>query len=270
MDYNSPDFKNVIEEQLAALPQTIKTLILGDEWKQWVGNIVKKNTLNLDQASSLEAEIFTFLIGLVGIFDLRKSIEKELAIPVSKVNDIMIDINDMIVEPLKQKLIEGTEKEDEYVSSAALPIMKHIELTKKQDEILDRQKVLDDIEAVGHAEGVGVYVPQTAQPGAMVEKKLVHINQVQPIVKDAQITQVPQNPMIAANTVVPIAKTVQYVQPTVTPVVAANVAAVKPTNIFEAKTQGVVAPQSVRTSAVVAPVSNDKSTGPDPYREPVI
>lgn len=268
----NPDNQKAIAQQIESLPDEIKKLVLGDEWKQWVGNIVKKNTLNLDQASSLEAEIFTFLIGLVGVFDLRKNIEKELAIPVSKVNDIMIDINNMIIDPLKQKLIEGTEKEDEYVTPTTTPLVKHIELAKKQEEILDRQKVLNDIEEAGHAEGVGVYVPQPTQPGAMVEKKLIHISQVQPIAKDAQITQVPQNPLIAANVVVPIAKTVQYVQPTATPVLVPNASVVKPANIFEAKTQGVVAPQSVRTSAVVAPIPPRpaSSAGTDPYREPVI
>ncbi|MEN9647814.1 MAG: hypothetical protein RLY57_618, partial [Candidatus Parcubacteria bacterium] len=48
----NPDNQKAITQQIESLPEEIKALILGDEWKHWVGNIVKKNTLNLDQASS--------------------------------------------------------------------------------------------------------------------------------------------------------------------------------------------------------------------------
>jgi hypothetical protein len=241
----NPDNQKKITDQINSLPKEIQNIILAGDWKQWVGNIVKKNTLNLDQASSLEAEIFIFLIGLAGIFDLRKSIEVELRVPVSKVNDIMIDINDMIVDPLKQKLIDSTDGEDEFVTPTSLPIIKHIALEKKQEEILDRQTVLNDIEEARHAEGVGVYIPEHSQPERLVEKKLIHINQVQPIVQNAQVNSAKANPMLA--NVIPVAKPAVLVQKA-------------PENIFEAKTQGLVVPASTRSVG----------GGTDIYREPVI
>lgn len=196
-----------------------------------MGNIVKKNTLNLDQASSLEAEVFIFLIGLAGIFDLRKAIEKELAIPASKVNDIMIDINDMIVEPLKQKLMNITSDEDDSPKGVPASIATHIQLAKKEEEILDRQKILDEIEQSNHSPEVGVFTP---------DKNLI-IN-VQPVSKDAQINSAKANPMLAS--VTPVTKPAAPIQKA-------------PENIFEAKTQGVTVSKSTRG-------------GPDLYREPVI
>jgi hypothetical protein len=240
MNEFDPEFKKTIEAQLNQLPKKIKDIILAGEWKQWVGNIVKKNTLNLDQASSLEAEIFIFLIGLAGIFDLRKAIEKELAIPVSKVNDIMIDINDMIVEPLKQKLMDATSDEEDEPKGVPAAIAKHIELGKKEEEILDRQKILDEIEQNNHSPEVGVFTPDKSYFTPSIN--------VQPIAQNAQVNSAKANPMLA--NVIPVTKPAMPVQKA-------------PENIFEAKTQGVVASESTRSAVVVT----EKKSGSDVYRE---
>jgi hypothetical protein len=161
MNTLDPQFQKAIQDQLATLPEMIKDIILADEWKHWVGNIVKKNTLNLDQASSLESEIFVFLIGLVSIFDLRSSIQTELNIPVSKVNDIMIDVNDMIVEPLKQKLITATEENEELGKPAVIRKEVTSDIRSQAGvQVDERKKILDAIEETNHAPGIGVYIPK--------------------------------------------------------------------------------------------------------------
>ncbi len=246
----NPDLQKSIEEQINGLPSPIKALVLGNEWKTWVGSIVKKNSLNLDQASSLESEVFVFLIGLVNVFDLRKSIQTELNLPVSKVNDIMIDINDMIVEPLKRKLIEATEGEEEVTMPE--PLAAHINLAKKEEEIMDRQKILSEIESSQHAPGVGVYTPQD-------------MRKIEPIAQNAQISPAKEKVLI---TPAPQAAA----QPVAEKPIAAAAAAPKPASIFEAKTSGVVAPTSIRTTAVIAEKPAPKpapAPSSDPYREPI-
>jgi hypothetical protein len=280
----NPEFQKKVEEQINQLPDQIKKLILGNEWKQWVGQIVKKNTLNLDQASSLESEIFVFLIGLVGIFDLRKSIQTELNIPVSKVNDIMIDINDMIVEPLKQKLIAITD-EDEIKENAPASIAQHVILQEKEEEILDRQKVLNDIENINHAPDAGVYVPKSNLTNEMDRE----IKNVQPIVENSQINTFKPN-LIASNTtntnntnISSSINTNSNVNTNNTSIgantnnkdVIENVSTLKPlkeSSIFEAKMNGVVAPVTTRTNIDMTDKNNPVVTSKpstDLYREPI-
>lgn len=246
-----PDLEKVMQEHISSLPKVIQRLLLGDEWKRWVGDVVKKNNLNLDQASSLEAEIFVFLIGMNNIFDLRKGIQSELNIPVSQVNDIMIDINDMIVEPLKHRLMEATDN-GEAIGQAPASIAESIALKEKEEEILDRQKVLSAIEEADHAPGVGVYVPKPKNVQPIAEAQISSgASEKSPAIE-------PPHNVIASR-----------------PIPAPGEVKKEPVNIFEAKTQSVVAPEPKRAVASVPshdaekPQTKQPPASSDPYREPI-
>jgi hypothetical protein len=98
-----------INDIISGLPPIIQEKVTGEDWKLKVADIIKKNDLMLDIAGELETEVFLIMIGL----DTQENLEKNLAaarIPQDKISTIVQDLDERIFEPIKQELIEETNK----------------------------------------------------------------------------------------------------------------------------------------------------------------
>lgn len=164
-----------IKNRVASLPKLIRDIILNEEWKQWVGHISKKNTLNLDQAATLEHLVLLFMIGMLSKADLRSFIEEEVKPGVAVTNNLIVDINDYIIEPLKKKLIDET-------VFGVTPTEKHAEdkvpiFNSYKNTLEHRDEILAEIERPS-THPVGVYTPKKpeATPASPVVDKILTNN----------------------------------------------------------------------------------------------
>lgn len=166
-----------IKNRVASLPKIIRDIILNEEWKQWVGHISKKNTLNLDQAATLEHLVLLFMIGMLSKADLRSFIENEIKPGVAVTNNLIVDINDYIIEPLKKKLIDET-------VFGVKPVVKHAEdkvpiFNSYKNTLEHRDDILAEIEKPSlHTTNIGVRIPKpVTNPDAshvVVDKIIEH------------------------------------------------------------------------------------------------
>ncbi len=113
-----------IEKAISELPTPIQELIAKDEWKPWVANVVKRNNLNLDQGTVLETEIFMLMIGVSTMAEMRSHLKDEARLPESVLTAVISDVNELILDPLKQQLIDktlSTNLETKIATEAAAP-----------------------------------------------------------------------------------------------------------------------------------------------------
>jgi hypothetical protein len=192
----------------------------------------------LDQAATLEGEVLFFMLGASSTLDMRKTLTKEMNLSESTANQVMIDVNDQIIDKLKQILIqetlEATPAELKLKETASQPIYNSLSQT-----IENRDKILSEIEKPT-VNPVGVYVP----PKPVVA----------PVAPSTTPTPVPAAPKAAAPAT-PITKT----EPVPVNMVASGTAVATPAptpekSIMEQKMSGGVK-------------SDPKTYTVDPYRE---
>lgn len=241
-----------IKNRVASLPKIIRDIILNEEWKQWVGHISKKNTLNLDQAATLEHLVLLFMIGMLSKADLRSFIENEIKPGVEVTNNLIVDINDYIIEPLKKKLIDET-------VFGVKPVVKHAEdkvpiFNSYKNTLEHREEILAEIEKPSmHTTNIGIRIPKHP------EVPTVSVNSI----VDKIIEKVPEK---IANK---LPENLPAIEPEMEPVKMSDVPKV---SIIEKKL-GIEPKETTKTTTVAQTVdtktanSTPKTYSVDPYRE---
>lgn len=196
------EMEKEIKNRVNSLPKVIRDIIDSEDWKQWVGHISKKNTLNLDQAATLEHLVLLFMIGMLSKTDLRSYIEDEMKPGVAKTNSIIVDVNDYIIEPLKKKLIDET-------VFGIKPEVKHAEdkvpiFNSYKNTLEHRDEILAEIEKPSmHNTNIGVRVnptvdkiinkvPEIKAVESVVEKLPENLPMVAPEQEAVKLSEVPQ------------------------------------------------------------------------------
>lgn len=255
-----------IEKKFKELPATIQDLILSADWKNWVGNISKKNHLNLDQAATLESEVLFFMLGASSTIDMRKTLTREMNLSETAATQVMTDINDQIIDRLKQTLIEetvdklGMEKEIPFNDSK--PIYDSLSNT-----IEHRDQILADIEkhaALPKDKPVGVYTPKPkVEPilDSLPKENLPSLSTFatpKPIVPPSPTPSPSTSPI---STSVPIPKP----NPQAPSIMDNKFAGTVKTGVSEQKVS--LEPAKTETSKPQEKISAPKTYSVDPYRE---
>jgi len=105
--------KALLKEKFDALPSTVQEAILGTRVSEAVQAIGKKRSLLIDQVGSLETEVMLLLVGLSDTEEFPDNLRENLEVSSSQAEEITGDVNDMILEPIRQRMLEATEEEDE-------------------------------------------------------------------------------------------------------------------------------------------------------------
>ncbi|MCE9643812.1 hypothetical protein K8Q93_00995 [Candidatus Parcubacteria bacterium] len=107
---------NILKENFDKLPKLVQDAILGADVSEAVQAIGKKRALLLDQVGNLETEVMLLLVGLADSEEFPDNLEKNLGVDSFVAQDIVTDVNELILEPIKARMIEDTtEAEDEGI-----------------------------------------------------------------------------------------------------------------------------------------------------------
>jgi hypothetical protein len=129
------NIEEIVRERLESLPDIIKGSIKTSDWENKIREISKKNNLLLDQAFILERSVFMFILALISLDDLKRTLRTELKINSQGVENIILEIENDVLLPIKQHIVEFMDSEDQESVEE-----------KKPEESLDRESILKEIE----------------------------------------------------------------------------------------------------------------------------
>src|SRR3989344_8963303 len=92
-----------IEEKFAQLPERLREMILGPSVDGAILEIVGKYNLSQDQKNSLKGEAILLLIGAATGEESLNDIREKLKLDQERAEDIFVDINAVIVDPIMDK-----------------------------------------------------------------------------------------------------------------------------------------------------------------------
>lgn len=112
---NQETIEQIIRKHENEMPPEIMALIKAFDWKKEVRTIVNQNQLMIDVGADLEQSIYLMILGVVSVGDLYERLVEVYEIPDDKCRKIIQEIEDLIFNPLQQKLIsiDGVEDEDQ-------------------------------------------------------------------------------------------------------------------------------------------------------------
>jgi len=126
MDIQQTSTEEIVRERFESLPETIKEGIRTSDWENKIRKISEKHKLLLDEALVLEKNTFLFMLALIDLNQLKQSIKSELSLNTNQVSEIIAELENEVLHPIKQHIIDFMNKEDE--------------------ETLDRDSLLKEIE----------------------------------------------------------------------------------------------------------------------------
>jgi hypothetical protein len=129
--------QKTIEEQMAALPQEIKTILANFDWASRSNELGQKHGIHVDQLGQLQTEILMVLIGIIPPDEFENELKTVLGLPAEKVTAIVNDANEMIFKPVRQSLVDVYEGvlTDEDVAPETEDVLKSSGV-----EVLEAQK----------------------------------------------------------------------------------------------------------------------------------
>lgn len=108
------DEQTILREQFKKMPQNLQELVLSNDLSEKFFNISKKHNLHHDQAGALETETLLVIMGLDSAADYPKNLKQALVnIPEEKLENIMLDVESLIIAPIRDSLISFIQSEAE-------------------------------------------------------------------------------------------------------------------------------------------------------------
>jgi hypothetical protein len=119
--------KDSLQNQLKDLPQEIKKFISSALYTEQINNISKEAELTPEQKTAFENEVLFVLLGMELKEDLGNNIKNQLTIDDEKLENIIINVNTAIFEPVLDWL--PLEEEGDLEQSSTENIVPPIEST---------------------------------------------------------------------------------------------------------------------------------------------
>lgn len=104
--------KEILKEQWKKVPSDIKAVILSPDLEKNIQIVLIENNLPADKAKELENETILLMMGLSGTDDYVEEIGKIFSLPENKAENILLDVEKLILDPIKNSLIEFVDKEN--------------------------------------------------------------------------------------------------------------------------------------------------------------
>jgi hypothetical protein len=144
---NPKTTQEIIDEQVKKLPKEVRDAIVSVDYNTKLEEIYKRQKLLIDQSAKLEMETSLVMIGLEPITLYTENLQRELNLPIMRVKEIAMDVNEHIFKPIRdslQKMSEGLfEEENTNENKGTEPGVKS---TTAEDIDLDRDQILNEIE----------------------------------------------------------------------------------------------------------------------------
>ena len=97
----------------ADFPDYIKQIIIDSNWENEIRKIVEKRKLRIDQGAALEREVIYIMFGIDDVQNFEANLKKEANVDSKTAEEISGDVSSNIFEPIMEKLISETEKNEE-------------------------------------------------------------------------------------------------------------------------------------------------------------
>lgn len=108
-----PEIEKIIKERMEKLPDSIRSVLANPGLNEKIMSIGKKNGLDPEQLGILQIETYLVLLGLVHIDDYPDELKNSLKIEDLKLNGVLNDINAEILNPIREKLKEMYETDED-------------------------------------------------------------------------------------------------------------------------------------------------------------
>jgi hypothetical protein len=109
--------KQKIAEYFAKLPKEAQTVFSSMVWMETLKGIITKYNLNPKEAETLGTETTLALLGIINLEEYQNNLEKELVVEEETKQKIIIEIDDNILKPIKEQLINAFESNIEALSN---------------------------------------------------------------------------------------------------------------------------------------------------------
>lgn len=249
--------QKIISDQMKSLPADVKEAILSVDYKTKLQEVTKRQRLLIDQAGKLEMETTLVMIGLEPLTDYVDNIERELAVPKARAQEISQDVSNNIFKPIRESLqamnqqVEEQAKREEEAKNydEEPPVTK---FTNTNETMLNRDQILKEIEDPDMGEAVGEKVSTTpASTENNLENKMTMSQELE--IRPAQELETLPGEVVKD----------------ITPKASVS------TDILQAKMTNptVISQQTVEVKPVVKLPDLEKKrpySGVDPYREPLM
>jgi hypothetical protein len=133
--------KNIVDEARKNIPEYVLDAILSINTSNLVYNIGQKNNLHIDQQGNLGEEVGYLMLGLTKREDFVKVLAKELSIDETKATAIARDVNNEILEKIRENMRAGIATEDAKKESETNKIA-----VKVAPDTMKREDLLKEIE----------------------------------------------------------------------------------------------------------------------------
>ncbi len=130
--------QKIIEEQMKKLPADVKEAIISVDYQTKLAEIAKRHRLLIDQTGKLEMETTLVMIGLEPLSDYIDNLQTELDIPITRAQEIAVNVNEAIFKPIRSSLEAMETVEEEDISAP--------KFTNSNETSLNRDQILKEIE----------------------------------------------------------------------------------------------------------------------------
>lgn len=111
MDKNTTT--DLIQEEFKKLPPHVQRAITSVNWTQTLASLGKQYNLHIDQIGALQTETLLILFGLANPDEYGDSLNKELKLPINKLDELVTSINQAVFRPIRNQIIIEEERDGE-------------------------------------------------------------------------------------------------------------------------------------------------------------
>ena len=104
--------KKILKEQWEKVPSDIKAFILSPDLEKNIIDILTSNNLSLEKMKDFENETILLMMGMSGTEDYMEEVGKIFSLPENKAENILLDVEKLVLAPIKDSLIEFVDKEN--------------------------------------------------------------------------------------------------------------------------------------------------------------
>lgn len=103
---NPQELQQKIAEYYAKLPKEAQDIFSSMQWLETLKSLSAKHNLNAEQIETLGTETTLVLLGIIHVEEYEEIIYKEIKIQKNSLDELLADINDLILKPIRSKLTE--------------------------------------------------------------------------------------------------------------------------------------------------------------------
>ena len=129
--------KNAIIERYNSLQPEVQAAIMDSNYEKHIYDIAQKYKMTIEQMGKFEADTTLVMLGQIHPDDYNETLVDDLNLPADKINEIVNDVNEKILGPIREILKKNFEDDDrvetEFTNTPPPPYT-NVEI-KKENEI---------------------------------------------------------------------------------------------------------------------------------------